>query len=268
MKLESARVRIRERTRWEVLDLAFLFIKLNAKPFALLAVATGVPFGLVMFGLGVWARGGSDGPGSFFRAYAALVLVAVLTRLLRLPFLALAADAMFRSGPSVRDALRRPWRTELGRPVRHALGRLLPTAVVLPLFIECTSEYVADEITMLEAVPADRLRSRVAYFHEPLRSKCWPFLMANGAMGGLVLTVCCLAGAGVRLIALREVQVDLSIGLLTEIPFIVGFVLSQIYCCVARFLFYLNLRTVHEGWDLFLVVRRLRAAWDRPAALA
>jgi hypothetical protein len=42
-------------------------------------------------------------------------------------------------------------------------------------------------------------------------------------------------------------------------PFILLYLTVQAFLAVSKFLYYLNLRTVHEGWELFLEVRKCRA---------
>jgi hypothetical protein len=101
---------------------------------------------------------------------------------------------------------------------------------------------------------------RVRNLREQLGLQSRLFLAANAFTGALVLAGVYMTWYTATLVFMREVDVRISVRVLGEIPFLAGLAVSQVYCCVAKFIYYLNLRTIHEGWDLSLAVRRALAA--------
>ncbi|OGV62647.1 MAG: hypothetical protein A3K19_08590 [Lentisphaerae bacterium RIFOXYB12_FULL_65_16] len=259
MKLDACRIRLRERTIWEVQDLAFLFLRQNFSKFFVLGVLLGVPFVLTLYGLCRWAEFNTGRPDSLLKVYLVLVAALFLTLLFRLPFLALAADAVFTTEVSPLAATGVLLRTRFSTPWRLAAARLLPIVTVVGLGLKWYTEYFLEEIILLEGLSTKDLAVRVRNFREQLGLQYRLFLAANAFTGALVLIGVYMTWYTVKLVFLREVDVRISVRVLGEIPFLAGLAVSQIYCCVAKFMYYLNLRTIHEGWDLFLAVRRVQA---------
>lgn len=259
MKLDASRVRLRERTTWEVLDLAFLFLRQNSAKFLGLGVLLGVPFVLTLYGLCRWAELNTGRPDSLLKVYLVLIAGLFLILLFRLPFLALAADAIFNEEASALAATGVFLRTRPPTPWRFVAARLLPIVTVVGVGVKGFTEYFLEETILLERLSAKDLAMRVRNLREQLGLQTRLFLAANAFTGALVLVGVYMTWYAATLVFLREVDVRISVRVLGEIPFLAGLAVSQVYCCVAKFMCYLNLRTIHEGWDLSLAVRRVQA---------
>ena len=258
MILDSGATKIRERTVAEVLDLTFLFLRQNAGAFIRLTLILGTPFIIGLWAIAQLLALAESEYAPFFTTYIGTVVWLTAISCFRLPFVALAGTAMFDKTPSVRAALYTIFRGQPSSPLRYIATRFGSALTVVGLLLKWFTQYCSDEIVILEQLPQDQMPVRLRNFHNPLRLRCRAFFIANTAMGILILLGVYLSWCSFQVLTVTHLDLELSMSLFTELPFIAGLLLSQVYCSVAKFLFYLNLRTAHEGWDLFIAVRRAR----------
>jgi len=250
VNVDRARVRIRERAPTEVLDLAFVFIKANARAFALVAAVLVVPATVLV----VAAAATTGGAASWYLAWVGCVAASTA---IRGPLVLLCGHAMFAERVPLATVLadtRRHLPQIAGLVARRTALSLTVVGVVWEWFVR----YHADEVLLLERLSGPAAATRLEHLRRRFGSQSQEQLVQHSFLG---LTLVVSAASSWVLGRLVFANQDVAWWPKSAAdPVIVGSILaSQVYFAAAKFLFYLNLRTVNEGWDLFLETRAIEA---------
>ena len=260
MNVERARVRIRERGRLEVLDLAFVFLRTNARAFAILSAVVVLPLSVL-----AWAvLGLLDEAAWWVQLYAAVVLYATLSAAVRAPVLLLAGQAMFVDPPTL--ARTRSEMNELAGPIAALIVRrfaLAATLIGLP--IHALTRYFLEEVLLLERVGRAATRSRLQYLRRKFGGDWGGQLFVHGFLGLAFVVAAWTAWVLAHWLFATDPETEIFVypRSLGAWPLALGILGAQVYFAAGKFLYYLNLRTIHEGWDLFLETRAIRIELDR-----
>lgn len=253
MNVDRARVRIRERAPTEVLDLAFVFLKRNGALFGALAALVVIPATLVV--------AAAASTYTSLSWYVAFVGCMVMDIVIRAPVLLACGQAMFSERvrlASVLADLRRHLPIVVSLVGRRALLALTVGGVLLDWF----GRYHADEVLLLERLDGAAAQTRLRHLRRRFGSQCQEQLVHHLFLGTVAVVSAMSIWVCVRMIFSNE-SVDWWPRGGGDVVFVGAVLAVQVYFATAKFLFYLNLRTVNEGWDLFLETRAIEALLER-----
>ena len=163
MNLDQSRVRVRERTMGEVLDLAIVFIKSDAVAYGKLFLLVIVPASVLVYWL--------VNVVALDSLYFYILIMVLATPMVRYPILLYASTAMFDSQPSLKN-MTIDW-LGLQSPIitRLLLPRLLGAVFVLAPLFEIWWRYFAEEIVLLERVSGKQFGPRLRNLQSKLSSE-------------------------------------------------------------------------------------------------
>ncbi len=253
MNLDRMTIAVRRRSVPELYDLALLVAVRHRWPLlALTAIGAG-PWIV----LDAWLLHGDHGLVAG-RWYLLLLLAAVQAPLATAPITAFLGEAMFASRPSLRSALRtagRRWAGLLLTGLVYGLLALVPLLLLLAP-PQAVPVLVLEQVRGRAAwIRANALRAAgsgtwavhllIAAVLVPLA--LWAVIGTGNAVGNLLGTATVALDPGEWL-----PQADPGASV---VPALVLFLVLA-YLAVVHFLAYLDLRTVREGWDVDLALRR------------
>lgn len=249
MNVRHARVRIRERAPTEVLDLALLFIKRNARSFAILGAVLVIPATAL-----VWALVKTLDVVPFYATFVGCTIAATA---IRAPVVVLCGHAMFA------ERVPLTWVWSDTRRYLPAIARLVARRALLALTIvgvlwDWVTRYHVDEVLLLERLDGAAATTRLAHLRRRFGAACQEQLVHHLFLGAAAVASIVSVWVFLRLIFESEPVVWWPLGGGIA-PAVASILLTQVYLATAKFLFYLNLRTVNEGWDLFLETRAIEA---------
>lgn len=253
MNVRHARVRIRERAPTEVLDLAFVFLKRNGALFGALTALLVIPATAVVVT--------AASTYSSLSWYVAFVGCMVMDVVVRAPVVLACGQAMFSERVQVRGVLadlRRHLPIVVSLVGRRALLALTVGGVLLDWF----GRYHADEVLLLERLDGAAAQTRLRHLRRRFGSQCQEQLVHHLFLGTLAVVSAVSVWVFVRMIFSTE-SVEWWPKSGGDVAFVAAVLTVQVYFATAKFLFYLNLRTVNEGWDLFLETRAIEALLER-----
>ena len=253
MNVDRARVRIRERAPTEVLDLTFVFLKRNAALFGALAALLVIPAALIV---ALAAR-----TYVALSWYVAFVGCMVMDVVIRAPVVLACGQVMFsdrvRLGGVLAD-LRRHLPVVVSLVGRRALLALTVVGVLLDWF----GRYHADEVLLLERLDGAAAQTRLRHLRRRFGSQCQEQLVHHLFLGTVAVVSAVSVWVFARMIFSNE-SVEWWPKNGGDVAFVAAVLAVQVYFAAAKFLFYLNLRTVNEGWDLFLETRAIESLLER-----
>lgn len=249
MNVRQARVQIRERAPTEVLDLALVLIKRNARAFAMLSAVLVIPTTAI-----VWALVESATPAPI---YALFVGSSIAATAIRAPVVLLCGHAMFAE----RVPLGWVWsdtRRHLPAIAKLVVRRALLSLTIVGIVWDWVTRYHVDEVLLLERLEGEAVATRLTHLRRRFGGSCQEQLVHHAFLGAAAVVCASSVWVLVRLVFESEPMVwwPISGGVA---PFVAAILLTQVYLATAKFLFYLNLRTVNEGWDLFLETRAIES---------
>lgn len=253
MSPDRATIAVRERGLAELYDLALLVVRRRPWPPLLLALLGAAPFAA----LDVWllAGGAADADG-LGRWYPLLLLIAVQAPFAFAPLTAWLGAAMFDAQPRFAQALRDGWRPWFGLLLGGLTRGLL---AAFPLLLALWPPHFVETLVL------ERGRLRAAWSRAAaLRGVAGGDGVVHLLVATLVLaaTVWCLAGTvlaakGLLLHADPWTWEDWHIWLpgRSLVPHLAVWAAAG-WLTVVRFLWYIDLRTRHEGWEVDLSLRQ------------
>ena len=250
MNLDQSRVRVRERTMGEVLDLAIVFIKSDAVAYGKLFLLVIVPASVLVYWL--------VNVVALDSLYFYILIMVLATPMVRYPILLYASSAMFDSQPSLKN-MTVDW-LGLQSPIitRLLLPRLLGAVFVLAPIFEIWWRYFAEEIVLLERVSGKQFGPRLRNLQSKLSSEAGGLFFAHLVFGSVMVGSAYLTWLVAAMLFESHFRLATPETIHITFPFILLYLTVQAFLAVSKFLYYLNLRTVHEGWELFLEVRKYR----------
>ncbi len=253
----TSRVRLRDRTFVDVLDLSFPFTRAAFGPLAKLSlIALPLPV-FVTIALGKTAGW----------AWAWLFALAA-SGLVTAPFTVLVGQFVFEQDPSVRAAL--------SRSAKRALTLLGVRTLLLTMTMAGAFFFVLPGVWVSAAcifAPEALLLERARVMDAIQRSTRLAGLATGDALLGWLATTLVLVAAPFLVDKVGRVFLEsvLSIqpgGELLEdggsALAVLGFWLAVPYAALVRFLLYINIRTRAEGWDIQTVFARLGRTESEP----
>jgi len=238
-----ARVALRERSLWDVFDLAVRFVSVHARPYALTALAALLPpFAITL----LIARA-----GGWLLAWIAAVVLGMFARA---PFTVLASRLVFEEGIGARDALRGAGRA-LGRLLVLRLAWML-LFVVSAIFLFIPAIWVGSAFLFVDEVLLLERASIGGAFVRSQRVAASALLDAMLAALFLVLVelaFVALADVGGAMVWDDLLQLGRPASAFTEggsVLALAGWFAAIPYVATARFFAYLDARTRSEGWDI------------------
>lgn len=268
MQLNRTQIAIRERTYWEILDLALRVIRVQALPLAVAFLAGAVP----AIALNHWLLGVVD-PEVGYQGYwfRALALAAWEMPLATAAMTLYLGHSVFSQRPSARQVLA-DLVGSLGQLLWYEVLLRAVLIVLLPAWLVLFAwQPYLNEVLLLERNPFWRRsgittgrRSRA--MHSGLFGELFLRWVASIAAGLALGASLWLSAWALRGQLFAEWDADawmFTLGFQAALWLVLG------YFTVARFLSYLDLRIRREGWEVELLLRaeaaRLERSWKQAA---
>ena len=242
MKLEQTSLAVRERSQAEVQDLAFLFMKQNYRLMLVLYGCLGLPLAIFL----TWS-GRRNLPLFLYCVFVAIYYVGI--RCLTAPFLGRALfETDGKKGPAF---IRGPTRW---RCLAQLVLDIVLAVPVVGLVWMAARRYFVPQVVALENVPDSAFAKRSRALHQQSYVGA---AVRNFLFGVLIVVSVYLTSAA--LVALLTGSVTISPDpyvFVQQFIFWFAVTVAMFYCYTVHFLYYINHRTTHEGWDLYLQARR------------
>ena len=286
MRLDRTKIAIRERSLFDLLDMALRVLFVYLGPILLCAVVVAVPMMLVNWWLIGWmTEYGDITEGSFRYFWTMILLVAIEAPLISMFVTPYLGQVMFQDEINPREVIQATWSSKFQLVMSHLVFRGIGAALYVAWSIPADDEFSMPEFwLMVLALFALILRAARPFNNEiilleknPFRSKDPNVISAgkrsqtlHGPNSGDLIS---------RWLGCVLIAVLLVISILGTIWFMWGMLsfdwnwgpvmyhfcfpltlwIIATYFSIVRFLSYLDLRIRREGWEVELVMRAAAA---------
>ena len=265
MNAGNIQLRLKRRRLDDIFDFALLFLRENALPFLKFVLPTILFFTLLNTWLIHVLREAGDSATPEWKSFEHLALFALLIAempLIHFPVTLISGALVFSEKPRFRDIFRGFGRLGIRYFFHAVIWRTALYTVFAPLLITLwigfVRKFFLEEVILLERLRGKDIRRRLATLSSARSDRIIGFLILNAGLA-LVLFSLTLYSWSI-LLALLKVNIphwtlDYSWSFLFPLTHVLFFFYA-VFHAAAKFIFYLDVRSQLEGWDIEILLRQ------------